>query len=114
LYGNKDQRIHIHCFMGKADTEECWLRRYPNVTAAVRSFDEIRLARLRAILHGSLLLETDAPYFPMGPSTVSTPVYLGETAAFVAANLDMRTSELLRTTLNNGRNLTRSTDEVID
>jgi hypothetical protein len=24
LHGNKDQCIHIHCFMGKADTVECW------------------------------------------------------------------------------------------
>jgi Tat protein secretion system quality control protein TatD with DNase activity len=109
LHGYQEQRIHIHCFMGKADTVECWLRRYLNVyfgvTAAVRSFDEIQFAGLRAIPHDRLLLETDAPYFPMGPSTVSTPAHLGETAAFVAAHLDMRTSELLRTTLNNGRNL---------
>jgi Tat protein secretion system quality control protein TatD with DNase activity len=100
LHGNQDQRIHIHCFMGKADTVDCWLRRYPNVyfgvTAAVRSFDEIQFAGLRAIPHDGLLLETDAPYFPMGPSTVSTPVYLGETAAFVAAHLGIGTSELLR------------------
>ena len=61
------------------------LRKFPNtyfgVTAAVGAFDQEQLEGLQAIPLNKLLLETDAPYFPIGGAMVSTPAYLGEVAA---------------------------------
>ncbi|XP_078320250.1 LOW QUALITY PROTEIN: 3'-5' RNA nuclease TATDN2-like [Crassostrea virginica] len=63
------QKIHVHCFMGRSDVVRTWLRKFPNtyfgVTVAVRVFDQKQLEGLQAILLNKLLLETDAPYFPL-------------------------------------------------
>ncbi|XP_048736277.2 3'-5' ssDNA/RNA exonuclease TatD-like [Ostrea edulis] len=106
---SRDQRIHVHCFMGTTDIVEFWLKKFPNVyfgiTAAIRYFNNDQLTGLKAFPRSKLLLETDVPYFPLGTSLVSTPAYLGETAAFVAVHLDMRPPDLLQLTLNNSRRL---------
>ncbi|XP_062566611.1 uncharacterized metal-dependent hydrolase YabD-like [Saccostrea cucullata] len=104
-----EQKIHVHCFMGRADVVRTWLRKFPNtyfgVTAAVRAFDHEQLEGLQAIPHNKLLLETDAPYFPLGGAIVSTPAYLGEVAAYLSVHLNMRPPELMRTTVMNARKL---------
>ncbi|KAK3083947.1 hypothetical protein FSP39_005799 [Pinctada imbricata] len=87
------QKLHVHCFTGKKDIVQAWLLKFPNsyfgVTAAVRSFGREQVEGLREIPINRLLLETDAPYFPLGNSEFSTPAYIGEVAAFVAVHLDM-------------------------
>ena len=75
------------------------------MTAAVRCFDRDQRAGLQAIPSNRLLLETDAPYFPLGNAHVSTPAYLGEVAAFVAVHLNVRPPELMQATLDNARAL---------
>ena len=103
------QKVHVHCFMGTARLVNAWLRKFPNsyfgVTAAVRNFDPRQLEGLRAIPQARLLLESDAPYFPLGRNRISTPAYLGETAADIAFQLDMRPSEVMSSTLDNARRL---------
>ena len=96
-------------FMGRSDVVKTWLRKFPNtyfgVTAAVRAFDQKQLEGLQAIPLNKLLLETDAPYFPLGGAMVSTPAYLGEVAAYLSVHLNMRPPELMRTTVRNARKL---------
>ena len=103
------QKIHVHCLMGRSDVVKTWLRKFPNtyfgVTAAVRAFDQKQLEGLQAIPLNKLLLETDAPYFPLGGAMVSTPAYLGEVAAYLSVHLNMRPPELMRTTVRNARKL---------
>ena len=108
-YCKLEQHIHLHCFMGKDIMVRAWLRKFPNtyfgVTAAARSFDQKQVDGLRAIPPNKLLLETDAPYFPLGKAKVSTPAYLGDVAAIVAIHVDMHPPEVMRTTLQNARTL---------
>ncbi|XP_062612696.1 uncharacterized protein LOC134274418 [Saccostrea cucullata] len=110
-YCSRAQWIHVHCFKGKVDVVETWLKKFPNtyfgVTAAVRTFDENQITGLKAIPRNKLVLESDAPYFPLGRAKVSTPAYLGETASLVAVNLGIRPSELMQVTLENARYLYR-------
>ena len=106
---NRQQKIHVHCFKGSVEVVKAWLRKFPNVyfgvTAAVRCFDRDQRAGLQATPSNKLLLETDAPYFPLGNAHVSTPAYLGEVAAFVAVHLNVRPPELMQATLDNARAL---------
>ena len=80
-------------------------KRIFGVTAAVRTFDQEQLGGLRVIPKDKLLLQTNAPYFPLGNAPVSTPAYLGEVAALISVHLDMRPSELMKSTLVNARTL---------
>ncbi|XP_033729021.1 putative deoxyribonuclease TATDN2 [Pecten maximus] len=106
---SSEQRIHVNCFMGKSDIVRAWLRKFPNtyfgVTAAVRVFDNPQLEGFKAIPWNRSLLETDSPYFSPGKARVSTPAYIGETAAVVAAHLDARTPEILECATANAREL---------
>ena len=108
-YCQPQQKVHVHCFMGRANQVRAWLQKFPNsyfgITAAVRKFDQRQLEGLRAIPRDRLLLESDAPFFPLGHTRVSTPAYLGEVAAHIAFQLDMRPSEVMGSTLNNARQL---------
>ena len=97
------QRIHVHCFMGRADVVKTWLRKFPNahfgITAAVRTFDSAQIGGLQAIPINRLLLETDSPHFPLGMASVNTPAYLGEIAAFAAVHLNMTPRDVMQHTL---------------
>ncbi|KAK3092520.1 hypothetical protein FSP39_003912 [Pinctada imbricata] len=105
----REQKIHVHCFTGLSQVVNDWLSDFPNtffgVTAAVRRFDEEQKSGLRAIPRNRLLLETDAPYFPVGNVPYSTPAYLGDTAAFVAVYLNIGPCDLMQLTLRNAMTL---------
>ena len=103
------QKIHVYCFMGRSDVARTWLRKFPNtyigVSGAIRAFDQKQLEGLQAIPLNKLLLETDAPYFPLGGAMVSTLAYLGEVAAYLLVHLNIRPTGLMRTTVRNARKL---------
>ena len=105
-HGNYTQCLLLHHTAWlHVEVVEAWLRKIPSiysgVTAAVRCFDRDQRAGLQAILSNKLLLEIDAPYFPLGNAHVSTRAYLGEVAAFVAVPLNVRPAELMQATLDN-------------
>ena len=106
---SREQRVHVHCFTGREFIVKAWLNKYPNAyfgfTAKVAHFDQEQIAGLRAVPRDKILLETDAPYFPHGKASVSTPAYLGDTAAIIAGYLDMHHQRLLEVTVTNGRAL---------
>ncbi|KAK3107216.1 hypothetical protein FSP39_009701 [Pinctada imbricata] len=108
---DKNQLVHVHCFTGKAEIVEVWNRKFPRtyfgVTAAIRTFTAEQINGLIAIPMNKLLLESDAPYFPLGNATVSSPAFLGEVAAILAVHLDRRPQELMQATLTNAKVLYR-------
>ena len=110
---NQAQRIHLHCFTGPEEVVKCWLDALPNtwfgVTGRVTSFNPRQVKGLQAIPRDRLLLETDAPYFPLCPGIpVSAPHLLGFVAEAVATKLQMSMQEVLELTSTNALQLYRT------
>ena len=103
------QLLHIHCFTGDRQLVQDWLERFPRayfgVTGAAGSFREEQIQGLASIPADRLLLETDSPYLPVGPSTVNTPAYLGDVASVIAPHLKMSIKEILQLTATNAQKL---------
>ncbi|XP_045202307.2 putative deoxyribonuclease TATDN2 [Mercenaria mercenaria] len=90
----REHLIHCHCFTGSRSLAERWIAEYPSTyfgfTSVVSKYkepgDHDRLDWIRHVDPGRILLETDAPYFPVPGAALrrSTPAALGYTAAEVA------------------------------
>jgi len=64
----KEQKIHVHCFLGTPRMVELWLREFPNTHFGYCGDRILRASReekeaLRNLSEDRILLETDAPYF---------------------------------------------------
>ena len=106
-----DQRIHLHCFSGKASTRDKWIQAFPNVhfgfTPLVASFNNEQKEALRTLEVDRLLIETDAPYFSGEGRSISTPAFVGTSARCVCTIRSETWEELLRVTAVNARRLYR-------
>ncbi|XP_033730888.1 uncharacterized protein LOC117320398 [Pecten maximus] len=83
------QKIQLHCFSGTARVVESWLEVYPNtyfsVSGLVFHFNDAQRKAIKSIPLDRLLLETDAPYFPVSAeSSCSAPHLIDITARKVA------------------------------
>ena len=101
------QKIHLHCFTGTRLVLKTWTDSYPGtyfgVTRTAVHFDEEQKAALREVAADKLLLETDAPYFPVPGQSASAPNHLGATAGVVVKIRGGSVEQLLRTTVQNAR-----------
>ena len=103
------QAIHLHCFTGNTYVVNRWLQVFPRTffgfTNLARQFDEDQVAALCSLEEGRLLLETDAPYFPIPGNEVSSPSQLWFAAAAVANHRGLTPEYVLQLTLANGQHL---------
>ncbi|KAL4228772.1 hypothetical protein ACF0H5_011814 [Mactra antiquata] len=103
-------RIHLHCFTGDQYVLKKWLMVFPNTrfgfTNLVRSFTSDQIHALQEIGDHQILLESDAPYFPVrGTSKTSTPGLLYYAAEAVAVHRKTTAEKILEISLDNGKNL---------
>ena len=105
----RDQKIHPHCFTGTVGDVNRWVQRFPNVcfgfTAMVGSFNEEQKEALRMLPSERLLLETDAPYFPLHGYSLSSPTFLGMTAQLVADIRGVTKADILTVTAQNAHRM---------
>ena len=98
-YVRSHQPIHIHCFTGYCYVLERWLEVFPRThfgfTSKVRSFDQHQIAALCKLEENRLLLESDAPYFPVEGSRVSSPSQLYVLAEAMAAHRQLTAERVL-------------------
>ena len=103
------QAIHLHCFTGNTYVVNRWLQVFPwtffGLTNLARQFDEDQVAALCNLEEDRLLLETDAPYFPIPGNEVSSPSQLWFAAAAVANHRGLTPEYVLQLTLANGQHL---------
>ena len=88
-YADVNLPMHFHCYMGDENTLNDILQSFPSsyigFTGAVCSSTELH-AIVRKVPIERLLLETDAPYFPVShASTVSLPHNINEIGEKVAS-----------------------------
>jgi TatD DNase family protein len=106
---SKDQKIHLHCITGNANIVKQWLdvfpRTYFGFTNLVRSFGPEQIEALQAVPDDRLVIETDAPYFPVAGWKDSAPSQIGFTAGSVAERRGGSRAELLSLTTDNGKTL---------
>ncbi|XP_033761647.1 putative deoxyribonuclease TATDN2 [Pecten maximus] len=64
-----EQKIQLHCFSGTEEVIRVWLERFPNtyfsLSGMVAKFSDVQRRAVKSIPADRLLLETDAPYFPL-------------------------------------------------
>ena len=103
------QPIHLHCFTGNKYVVERWLQKFPRTffgfTNIASRFNEDQVAALWTIEESRLLLETDAPYFPIEGTEVSSPNQLWTAAVAVATHRRQTPEHVLQLTLANGQHL---------
>ncbi|XP_069114375.1 uncharacterized metal-dependent hydrolase YcfH-like [Argopecten irradians] len=105
---DRHQKIQLHCFTGTAHVVECWRIGFPNThfsfSGIMAQFSEEQKEGLRSIPKENLLIETDAPYFPLCQQHQwSAPHFLNRTAQAVADVLeDMTVEEVMELTERNG------------
>ena len=108
-----EQRIQLHCYVGNTKVVHEWLAHFPNtyfsVSGAAMNFNRDQEEAMRIIPRDRLLLETDAPYFPLVKyHPVSAPHMLHLVASSVAAILrDVSTKEVLSMTATNAKEFFR-------
>ena len=105
----REQRIHLHCFLGTSETVDLWLREFPNTHFGYTG-DRIDRATaeekeaLKSLAADRILLETDAPYFSMN-RPFSSPALLGMVAKKVADIRNQDWIEVLQVAGHNVRQL---------
>ncbi|KAH3821159.1 hypothetical protein DPMN_122919 [Dreissena polymorpha] len=82
------QRMHLHCFTGDSYVVEKWLEAFPETyfgfTNMVEKFDRHQQEAVTRIHESRLLLETDAPYFPLPGNKWSSTNQIHRAARLVA------------------------------
>ncbi|XP_076452207.1 putative metal-dependent hydrolase YcfH [Babylonia areolata] len=106
----QSQWIYLHCFMGDHYVGDEWLVLFPNTyssfTSCAARFEQYQVAALRGIPRDHLILETDAPYFPLVPGERwSAPNQLYVVAESVATHLNATPEELLEESTTNALRL---------
>lgn len=108
-YVRSHQPVHLHCFTGNKYVLERWLEVFPRTyfgfTNKVRTFNDSQIAALCSIEESRLLLESDAPYFPVKGSRVSSPSQLFIAAEAMATHRHLTVERVLEITLANGQHL---------
>lgn len=103
------QPIHVNCFMGDAELVKEWMTNYSNVyfgfTGAVENFSTNQIAGLQSVPMNRILLETDSPYMRPGGGGINTPAFIGDVASIVASKLRIPVQHLLKSTVQNSRQL---------
>ncbi|XP_076459338.1 3'-5' RNA nuclease TATDN2-like [Babylonia areolata] len=102
----QNQWICLHCFTGDHYVRDEWLAVFPNTyfsfTKRVARFEQYQVTALRGIPRDHLLLETDAPYFPLVPGERwSEPSQLYVVAESVATHLNTTPEGLLEESTTN-------------
>jgi len=104
-----NQPIQLHCFSGSPEVVSKWLRTFPNTcfsfSGMVAHFNPTQKEALRMVPEKSILLETDAPYFPVHPQySYSAPHLLDHVARWVAdIRQDQSVEEMLEVAESNAR-----------
>lgn len=105
----RDQSIHLHCFTGNSYVLRRWLEVFPRTyfgfTNKVKKFDQDQIEALCEIDENRLLLESDAPYFPMEGRRVSSPSQLYVLAEAMAEHRQLTVERMLEVTVANARHL---------
>lgn len=103
------QPIHLHCFAGNSYVLRRWLdifpRTYFGFTNMVKKFDRDQIKALCEIDENRLLLESDAPYFPIEGQRVSSPSQLYVLAETIAEHRQLTVERILEVTVANARHL---------
>ena len=88
------QQMHLHCFTGNSYVLDRWLEVFPRTyfgfTNKVKYFNQHQIAALCKIDENRLMLESDAPYFPIEGETVSSPSQLYVLAETMAPGFSSR------------------------
>lgn len=104
-----NQPIHLHCFTGNSYVVGRWLEVFPRTyfgfTNRVSTFNRFQIEALCSIDENRLLLESDAPYFPIEGETVSSPSQLYVWAEIMARHRQLTVERMLEITLTNARHL---------
>ena len=99
------QQIHLHCFTGNSYVLDRWLEVFPRTyfgfTNKVGRFSRHQREALCKIDENRLLLESDAPYFPIEGETVSSPSQLYVLAETMAAHRQLTVERMLEVTVAN-------------
>ena len=102
-------KIYLHCFSGDEYVLQQWRGVFPNLylgfTRLVNSFDEHQMKALRSVDNKHLLLETDAPYFPISGQRWSSPGQLYSVAEIVAGIRKVSAKSILQFAASNARDL---------
>ena len=103
------QQIHLHCFTGNSYVLGRWLEVFPRAyfgfTNKVGRFSRHQREALCKIDENRLLLESDAPYFPIEGETVSSPSQLYVLAETMAAHRQLTVERMLEVTVANALHL---------
>ncbi|OWF35906.1 deoxyribonuclease YabD [Mizuhopecten yessoensis] len=106
---SSDQKIQLHCFTGPESVVRDWLALFPNtyfsVSGLVFQFNVNQQRALQAIPQDHLLVETDAPYFPVRKEfPCSAPHLLDVTAQRIGELLGgMSMEDVMELTERNGK-----------
>ena len=103
------QQIHLHCFTGNSYVLDRWLEVFPRTyfgfTNKVGRFSRHQREALCKIDENRLLLESDAPYFPIEGETVSSPSQLYVLAETMTAHRQLTMERMLEITVANALHL---------
>ena len=103
------QQIHLHCFTGNSYVLDRWLEVFPRTyfgsTNKVGRFNRHQREALCKIDENRLLLQSDAPYFPIEGETVSSPSQLYVLAETMAAHRQLTVERMLEVTVANALHL---------
>lgn len=104
-----NQPMHLHCFTGNSYVVGRWLEVFPRTyfgfTNRMSTFNRFQIDALCSIDENRLLLESDAPYFPIEGEAVSSPSQLYVWAEIMAVHRQMTVERILEITVTNARNL---------
>lgn len=96
-------------FYGRCRTCQRMETNYSNVyfgfTGAVDNFSTDQIAGLQSVPMNRILLETDSPYMRPGGGGINTPAFIGDVASIVASKLRIPVQHLLKSTVQNKRQL---------
>ena len=101
--------MHPHWFTEYSYVLDRWLEVFPRsyfgFTNKVKYFNQHQIAALCKIDENRLLLESDAPYFPIEGKTVSSPSQLFVLAETMATHRQLTAQCVLEISVTNARHL---------
>ncbi|KAH3890021.1 hypothetical protein DPMN_014088 [Dreissena polymorpha] len=101
--------MHMHCFTGDSYVVEKWLEVFPETyfgfTDTVERFNRHQQEAVTGIYESRLLLETDAPYFPLPGNKWSSPSQIHKAARLVAELRNVSVEKVLAATTENALRL---------
>jgi len=105
----KEQKIHLHAFMGTPLVMEWWLKAFPQThfsyNRSLAHFSQEQIQAVREMDQQKILLETDAPYFPSKGRKFSVPLELYDVAELVANLRNTTPASILEVTTRNALRL---------